>query len=183
MAEINESESKAVLPVDAEAETAAGAAVTQRLQRGNHALRLPHARRARHVRKQEVISYLANCSYQEFMSTMREVLPARPETGLHPESLRPHRWPFGKMEFRLVLCLFARRTTNKDPLHARRLTWTPWRLYTTLAYPDRAYSDDGNVAGGWPLEQYGHCPECKMELNAATKGGICPLCGSEVGLS
>ena len=132
------------------------------------------------MRKAEVISYLANCTYQEFMSTLRQVLPYRVENGIREVP------GFGAPQLedaRLVLCLMTRTTRNRDPKRAKRLVWNRWRVGSLLAYPDPHYSDDSDVAGGWPREQSGQCARCRVRFEAATKGGVCPLCGRDVPLT
>ena len=132
------------------------------------------------MRKEEVVAYLANCTYQEFISTLRQVLPYRVENGIRE---LPGSGNHQLEDARLVLCLMTRTTRNRDVKHAKQLVWNRWSAGAFLAYPDPDYSDDGNMAEGWPREQQGQCSRCKVRFNAATKGGICPLCGREIRLT
>ena len=131
------------------------------------------------LRQQEVVSYLLNCNYHEFMTVMRQVIPAREENGIRELTFPNKRlW-----DLRLVLCLMNRETKNRDVDQAKHKTWKPWHIESFLAYPHYAYSDDINIAGGWPLEQGGECHRCKVRFNAATRGAICPLCGEDISLT
>jgi hypothetical protein len=107
---------------------------------------------------------------------------------IQPDGIRIHnkRFNLGRqhaIDRRLVLCLFARRSKNQEFQRARRRVWTAWHLETPLAYPSPGYPDTEDVAGGWPLEQEGDCPWCKVRFCAATKGAVCPLCGEVIGLT
>jgi hypothetical protein len=131
------------------------------------------------LRQQEVVSYLLNCNYHEFMTIMRQVLPAREENGIR-EGSHPVKYLW---DLRLVICLMGRETKSRDVEQGKHRIWKRWHVEDFLAYPHFYYPEDIDIAGGWPLEQSGECRPCKVRFSAATKGAVCPLCGDDLGLT
>jgi hypothetical protein len=75
----------------------------------------------RKLRRQSIVSYLVNCSYHELLSVMREVLPARAESGI--KDVGRSYGESSRFDERLVLCLAHRAPKTKYPLHSKTVVW------------------------------------------------------------
>ncbi len=125
------------------------------------------------VQPEQVVDFLVDLPHPEFLELLQRVFAKKVA---YEES-----WNEGRFFLGIGERVLAAWENDEEIDEAK---WGPWRV-RAVAYVDRTQYDEGYPEqwGDRLFTQHGSCPTCGMGLSSYMKRAICPICGTQAGLT